>query len=165
MPAGSGCSVSRGPETFCLCPHVKLYRALKEVVLTAQIWGQEGARSQTLPADMKAHPSTPCSWCLSSTLPLLPTICTYIIWGSSGPNKSHVLITFEGVMTSGPQPIFIWFQSEGQRTGYASDTLQSCLSDSTCAPCFLCRCLISVALLHHIQHSLTTSLCLSFVDS
>ena len=73
--------------------------------------------------------------------PLLPTICTYIIWGSSGPNKSHVLITFEGVMTSGPQPIFIWFQSEGRWTGYASDTLQSSLSDSTCVPCSLCRCL------------------------
>lgn len=45
--------------------------------------------------------------------PLPRTICTCIIWGSSSPNKSHVLITFEGVMTSGPQPILIWFQSWG----------------------------------------------------
>lgn len=59
---------------------------------------------------MKAHPSTPCSWSLSST-PL--TICTFIIWGSSGPNKIHVLINFEGVMTSGPQPMFIWFSKRG----------------------------------------------------
>lgn len=26
----------------CACPHVKLYRPLKEVVLTVSIWGQEG---------------------------------------------------------------------------------------------------------------------------
>lgn len=45
--------------------------------------------------------------------PLPQTICTCIIWGSSSPNKTHVLITFEGVMTSGPQPILIWFQSQG----------------------------------------------------
>lgn len=45
--------------------------------------------------------------------PLPQTICTCIIWGSSSPNKSHVLITFEGVMTSGPQPILICFQSQG----------------------------------------------------
>lgn len=80
---------------------------------------------------MKAHPSTPCSSYLSSA-PL--TICTYTIWGSSGPNKSHVLITFEGVMTSGPQPIFIWFTSNGQGTGYASDMLQlSCPLPAWCA--------------------------------
>lgn len=69
MPAGSFCSSRRGPKAPCLCPHVNLYRALKEVVLTASIWGQEGARGQALPADMKAHPSTPCSWYLSPAPP------------------------------------------------------------------------------------------------
>lgn len=78
---------------------------------------------------MKAHPSSPCSWYLLSAP---RTICTYTIWGSSGPNKSHVLITFEGVMTSGLQPIFIWFQSEGQRAGYASHTLRLSSPSTTC---------------------------------
>lgn len=78
---------------------------------------------------MKAHPSSPCSWYLLSAP---RTICTYTIWGSSGPNKSHVLITFEGVMTSGLQPIFIWFQSEGQIAGYASRTLRLSSCSATC---------------------------------
>lgn len=58
-------SPSFSPSHFF--PHVNLYRALKEVALTASIWGHKWARGQALPADMKAHPSTPCPWYLQST--------------------------------------------------------------------------------------------------
>lgn len=80
-------------------PCVNLYRPLMEVAMTAWIRGQGRVKGQALPADMKAHLSTPCSSSLSFGS---QTICILAIWGRSKSNKSHVLITFEEVMTSGP---------------------------------------------------------------
>lgn len=125
--------IPRRVEASCPCPHVQ---------------GTHGSGIDSLDLRSREHQGSSIScWHESTskhTLLLISvicplTICTYIIWGSSGPNKSHVLITFEGVMTSGQQPIFIWFQSKGQRTGYASDTFQLSSSPFTCLLCFYFR--------------------------
>lgn len=132
MPALSSCFSCRG---------------LKHSYLStcSPLQGTQGSGSDGLELrSRECHGSSTSCWHESTskhTLLLISvicplTICTYIIWGSSGPNKSHVLITFEGVMTSGPQPIFIWFQSEGRRTGYASDKFQLSSSPFTCPLCF-----------------------------
>lgn len=136
MPAGSSCSSCRELE------------GLLSMSTCSSLLGTHGSGIDSL--DLRSREcqgsSTSC-WHESTsnhTLLLISvicplTICTYIIWGSSGPNKSHVLITFDGVMTSGLQPIFIWFQSKGQRTGYASDTFQLSSSPYTCLLCFYFR--------------------------
>lgn len=132
-PAAFSCSSRRPTKAPCLCPHVDLYRALTEVALTAQIWGQEGARGQALPADLKAHPGTPCSPYLPST-PM--TICTYMIWGSSGPNKSHVLITLKVQWLQGCSRSSSAFKVR-PREQVTLQTRYGCPAVScTCLPCF-----------------------------